>query len=227
MGIDPGRWVGWSVLEARGRNIVGRVDLATGYVAAGVLDLEELGEAAVVLELQALALAHRVTRCGIERVIRVQERSAVTRAAMASQATQHVNAAWLGGTVADRLRNTLLPMCGACAKATTPRACSCSSIDVRTVQAEQVRAHYIAGVGPVEAKHRKAAGEARDMDGAVAAVVRERVAGWPAKLLGHGAAYMLPTKKSGDEPTMLRAAAYSHAHDAALVALYVATLGAP
>lgn len=188
LGVDPGRWVGWCVLDMpAGGDIRGA---RPSYVAAGVLDAEELGEA----RLCGALVTNGIDRAGVERVERVLARRGAFDSA---RATSLVTAAWLGGTVAQALR--------------------AASIDVRTPSADAVRAHFVAGVGPRERATRKAAGETANMDEVVASVCRERIAGWPERLPGTGSAY----RRDGSD---LLAQRRSHACDAALVALYAASL---
>lgn len=183
LGIDTGRWVGWSVIDAS----------ATGpkFAAAGVLDVEHLGEDGVREELLVVAARHGVRLVGIERVRRVQAHLAFQRGA-ASMASALVLSSWLGGTLAEALRG--------------------GAREVRTFAAEDVRRHFIAPSGPVGRGQKKP-----DMDGVVAAAVRQHVTDWAAKIPGEGEAY----RKDGSD---LMADKRAHAHDAALVALYAAHL---
>lgn len=179
LGIDTGRWLGWTVLDG------------VRYLAAGVLDVEELGEDGAVAALVTVAQRARVEVAGIERVTRVIPTLGFQRGA-AQQATRLVCAAWLGG----ELRRALL---GTGARVHAPAA-------------EEVRRHFVAPTGPVKRGEKKP-----DADKVIEAACAQQIAGWPTFIPGTGEAYL----KSGKN---LASDKRKHAADAALAALYAATV---
>lgn len=157
------------------------------YLQAGVLDAQELGEDTVVHSLTRIG--EHCALVGIERVVKVLARRGMFDS---TRATDLVTTAWLGGRIFDSLD-----------RLTRVKRCT----------ADEVRAQYLAPVGPRESAKRKAAGEKHDVDGAVLEVCRREIWGWPALIPGSGRAYR---KDGGD----LLAQHRCHAADAALVGLF-------
>jgi hypothetical protein len=184
LGIDPGAWLGWCAL---------RVSARVGFLAAGVISVDEMGEDAAIVGALAFGASceEGIALAALERVERVLPTLAFQRGA-AQQAQRLVDAAWLGG----RLLQGLL--------ADGPQ------IRIATPTADCVRRHFVAPVGPAKRGEKKP-----DMDSVLAAVAAQRIGGWPAKIPGRGAAY----RKDGSD---LMADRRSHAVDAALCALWAA-----
>jgi hypothetical protein len=185
VGFDPGAWLGWCALAIEGK--------AARFLAAGVLSVEELGDGALARALH-FADAARAELVAIERVTRVLPTLGFQRGA-AQQAQRLVDAAWLGGELAAASRG--------------------AGRRVLTVQADDVRRHFVAPIAQVGR-----AGKMPKMDGVLWAAAEQRIALWPSAIRGEGVAY----KKRGVD---LLADKRSHAADAALLAVYAGTVFAP
>jgi hypothetical protein len=171
--FDPGAWLGWCALAVDA--------MGPRYLAAGVISVEELGEARAREEALRHADQVRATVAAVERVERVLPTLAFQRGA-AQQAGRLVAAAWLGGELAQ--------------------GCRAAGRPVALVSAEQVRRHYVAPTGVAKRGERKP-----DMDAAVRAAVEHFVL-WPGAIRGTGAAYR---KDGSDLMSDRRAHAYDAA----------------
>lgn len=110
LGVDPGgRWWGWALLDG------------CAYLAAGVLDLEELGEAPLLARLHAMTAS--AAGLAIERPGGVAPGIARVRPAAAVQASAEIaRAAWIAGELAG--------------------LCSADGLRVQRVAAADVRTHF-------------------------------------------------------------------------------------
>jgi len=157
------------------------------YLDAGVLSVDELGEDRARDRVLLAAARVGAELVALERVRRVLPTLAFQRGA-AAQAGRLVDGAWLGGEIAQ--------------------GCRAAGRHVVMCQADDVRRHFIAPTGVVGRGQKKP-----DMDAVVLAACNQRIAFWPPRIRGEGAAY----RKDGAD---LMSNRRSHAADAALLALF-------